>query len=190
MKINWNPNPLATTIDVDDRDRRIIRAYLQREMYSNLLCRLDMQIEKKIKPHLESIEEIHKEIKKWGDICDMKIDHEDIQDLVDELQLDHMGDCVSQPCACMKCRAESAIGFETIKGLKNSQGHKLMIAFSDGRDINQAIEHLKTPYRYENRHKCWEDTDEESYMRHTVRWQEEKDAALVWLLEYKEKHGF
>jgi hypothetical protein len=191
MKINWNPNPLATTVELDNNDKRRILLYIQSERYESILCGLDLWLEGKInKDTPATIEEIHKRVSKWGDICNMEIDHPCVQELVEELQGIHIGDCTCHAASCMKCHAESALGIDTIKGLGQHQANKIMNAFNKGSSIEEAIENLRKPYLYEDRHPAWEKYSREDYEKHFTRWQAEKDVAITWLLRYKEEHGF
>lgn len=139
-----------------------------------------------------TMEDIQKRISRWGEICNMGIDHEDVQMYVADLQYSHGGDCVCWPCTCSKCRAESFLGIDTIKGLGKHEGRKIMSAFgnNDDRSIDEALEVLKTPYDYEKRHSSWEKYTREEYERHIPRWEVEKKRAIAWLEKYKEEHGF
>lgn len=94
MKINWNQNPLKTTIELDDRDRTMILLFIQNEEYSEILCSLDNWLDNKTKKDVQiTIEEIHDEIQKWREICNMTILHEDVKAYEDYLQMSHGGDC-------------------------------------------------------------------------------------------------
>lgn len=192
MKINWNQDPLCTSVEVDANDRERILLYIQNDAYQNILCSLQLRLDGLIKKDTPvTMEEIYKKVEGWGEICNMKADDEEVELYVSELQnAMHMGDCVRQPCSCIKCDAEVALGINTLEGLGASSAHKILMAYSGDRDMHQAIEYLKAPYRYEDRHQCWKDTDEETYMKHTVSWEIEKKRALTWLLDYKERHGF
>jgi hypothetical protein len=193
MKINWHQNPLKTTVDLDESDKQKLLLCIQNEEYSNILCELDLCLAGKIKKEVEpTIEEIHNQISKWGEICNMKTDDEEVQYLVDALQYSHGGDCTCWPASCEKCHAEEALGIDTIKGLGKHPANKIMNAFGEkgDRTIDEAIESLEKPYEYEARHKSWEKYSREDYEKNFPRWQAEKDAAIVWLRKYKEEHGF
>jgi hypothetical protein len=191
MKINWNPNPLATTVDVDDNDKKRILLYIQSERYENILCGLDLWLDGEIdKDTPITIEEIRTKVSRWSQICDMETDHKFVQEMVEELQRVHVGDCTCFAMSCIKCHAEAALGIDTIKGLGKHQAHKIMGAFTNGKNIDEAIQHLRKPYRYEDRHSSWEKYSREDYERHTPRWQAENDAAIAWLQRYREEHGF
>lgn len=193
MKINWHQNPLKTTIDVDDQDKQMILLALQNEEYSNILCGLDLWLSDKIQKNIpHSIEEIHRRVSDWGEICNMDINHEDVQAVVEDLQSGHGGDCTCWPMSCSKCRAESFLGVDTIKGLGKHEGNKIMNAFGEKGDntIDEALEILRAPYDYEKRHPSWKNYTREEYEKHTIRWEAEKKKAIKWLEKYKEEHGF
>lgn len=193
MKINWHQNPLKTTVDVDERDKQVILLAIQNEEYSQILCSLDNWLQRKTKKDDEpTLEKVHEKIRAWGEICNMEVDHEDVQMYVEELQCSHGGDCVCWACTCFKCLAESYLGIDTIKGLGQHEAAKIMSAFGDkgDRTIDEALDVLKTPYDYEKRHSSWDKIPREEYEKHIPRWEAEKKRAIEWLEKYKETHGF
>lgn len=193
MKINWNQNPLRTTVDLDDRDKNMILLAIQNEEYSQILCHLNLWLSGEIdKDKPQTTEEIYKQVKKWGEICNMTVDHEDVQLVIEDLQYGHAGDCTCFAMSCAKCRAEEYLGINTIKGLGQHEGSKLISAFGkDGnRTIDEALAILKTPYDYETRHSSWEKYPREEYEKHIPRWEAERKNAIEWLEKYKEEHGF
>ena len=88
LKINWNPNPFKTTIDIDDRDKEFFLMHIQNEMYSDLLCSLDNDMKYY---NEKSLSNIHSRVEKWQQICDMSIDHIDVQRELSYLNEDHLG---------------------------------------------------------------------------------------------------
>lgn len=193
MKINWHQNPLRTTVEVDDRDKQMILLGIQNEEYVEILCSLDLWMKGKIKKDTPpTMEDIQKQISRWGEICNMGIDHEDVQLYVSDLQYSHGGDCTCWPCTCSKCRAESFIGIDTIKGLGKHEASNIMGAFGEkgDRTIDEALEVLKAPYNYENRDPAWDKYPREEYEKHIPRWEAERKKAIDWLQKYKEEHGF
>jgi hypothetical protein len=193
MKINWHQNPLRTTVDVDDRDKQMILLAIQNEEYVEILCSLDLWMKGEIKKDTPpTMEDIQKQISRWGEICNMGIDHEDVQMYVSDLQHSHGGDCTCWPATCSKCLAESYLGIDTIKGLGKHEASKIMGAFGEKGDktIDEALEILRTPYDYEKRHSSWKNYAPEEYAKHIPRWESEKKRAIEWLEKYKEEHGF
>lgn len=193
MKIIWNQNPLMSAVEVDEQDKRTLLLAIQNEEYVEILCSLDMWMDGKIKKDTPpTIEDIKGQVSKWGEICNMDIDHEDVQRMVDYLQSSHGGDCTCWPATCPKCMAESYLGIDTIKGLGKHEASNIMSAFGkDGdRTIDEAIDALKIPYKYENRHKAWDKYPREEYEKHIPRWEAERARAIEWLEKYKQEHGF
>jgi len=193
MKINWHQNPLRTTVDLDDRDKQMLLVAIQNEYYVGLLCDIDMWLSGKIPtdiPH--SIEEVQKRISRWGEICNMDLDHEDVQMYVEDLHDSHGGDCTCWPATCPKCMAESYLGIDTIKGLGKHEASNIMGAFGKDGDktIDEALDALRIPYKYEKRHSSWEKYPREEYEKHIPRWESEKKRAIEWLENYKQEHGF
>jgi hypothetical protein len=193
MKINWHQNPFLTTVELDERDKeRILIAY-QNEEYSNILCDLNLELNGKYnRPALTDLEVIKEKVGKWGEICNLKADSEEIQSYMKELEYPHMGDCTCVPCSCMRCFVENMLGIDTIEGLGKHEANKMWGAFGkDGTTaIDEAIMVLEEPYRYEERHEGYKDYPEESYMALAVRWNKERKSAAEWLKKYKEEHNF
>lgn len=190
MKINWHPNPFYTKVEIDDRDRHMILLAHQNEEYTNILCRLDMEINGKYnRPALTDLEEIKKQIDKWGDICNLEVDSEEIQFYVSYLDTEHMGDCTCVPASCARCQVEEMLGINTIKGLGKHSAVKIQGAF--GRDgnktIDEAIASLEQRPSYV-KPDSWPDSV--GYDIHIPRWESEREAAIKWLKKYKEEHGF
>jgi len=190
MKINWHQNPFHTTVEIDDRDKQMILLAHQNEEYSNILCELNLRFEDKIKKDQPlTMEEIQKEVAKWGDICNMEVDSEDIQYYVSYLNTEHMGDCTCVPCSCARCQVEDMLGINTIKGLGKHSANKVQGAY--GRDGNKTIDEAIASLEKKPEYKkpdTWPDSV--GYDIHIPRWEKEREAALTWLRKYKEEHRF
>lgn len=190
MKINWHPNPFYTKVEIDDRDRERVLLYLQNEEYVEILCGLDNALNGKYRgPALTDLEEIKKEVGKWGDICDMTINSEEVMTFLSYIDTVHLGDCTCVPCSCIRCQVEEALGIDTIKGLGKHSARKIEGAFGkDGnKTIDEAIATLERRPDY-TKPETWPDSV--GWDVHIPRWEKEREAALVWLKKYKEEHGF
>ncbi len=186
MKINWNPNPLLTTIELDNRDREHILLYIQTKLYEDILCDLDLRLKGELGQKTPlTLDEIRSKVSGWGRICNMYIDREEVKSYEVYLQTSHGGDCTCFPCSCMKCHAEEALGISTIQGLGKHSAHKIMGAFSENRTIDEAITYLEQKPSYVKPDN-WP-TDYEKYI---PRWKSEREAAIKWLKTYKQEHGF
>lgn len=190
MKINWHQNPFLTTVELDERDKeRILIAY-QNEEYTNILCDLNLDLNGKYnRPALTDLEVIKEKVGKWGEICDLKVESEEIQDYIGYLNTTHMGDCTCVPCSCMRCFVEDMLGINTISGLGKHQANKVQGAFGkDGnRTIDEAIAALEKEPEYK-KPDTWPDSV--GYEIHIPRWESERKTAIVWLKKYKEEYGF
>lgn len=192
MKINWNQNPFLTTVELDEKDKLLILKTHQAEEYENILCEIDLWIGGKIRqgqpPTLESVGE---EVSKWGGICNLKTDSEEIQNIIENLNYFHGGDCICIPCSCMRCYVEDMLGINTIEGLGKHSAHKVQKAFGkDGnRTIDEVISILETPKEY-IKGESWEKFSPEDFTKHIPRWQKERELGAKWLRNYKQQHGF
>lgn len=188
MKINWNENPLKSTIEVDQSDRERILLYIQNEYYLDLLCHLDLWLHGDIQNDDEpTIEKIQEQISTWARVCNIGTDDQEVEEYVEDLQSQHAGDCTCLPIGCMKCRAEEALGFSTIAGLGEHSARKIQALFERYETINEVLEELRKPYSYE-RPENWPKSID--YEKHIPRWEAERVHAAEWLTQYKRLHGF
>lgn len=190
MNIIWNPNPFLTKVEIDDRDKQMILLAYQNEEYSEILCGLNMELKGEYgRPALTDLEVVKKEIDKWGAICNMEVDSEQIQCYISYLNTEHMGDCTCVPASCIRCQVEDMLGINTIKGLGKHQANKVQSAFGkDGnKTIDDAIASLEETPSYK-KPDTWPDSV--GYDVHIPRWESERVSALKWLKAYKEEHGF
>lgn len=193
MKIEWAENPLETKVFLDDRDRQMLLLSVQNDEYCDILCGIDLWLNGQIeKENIPTIDKIHNRIKLWGDICNLEVDCEEVKYLEDSLQYSHVGDCTCVPASCEKCRAEHALGIDTIKGLGKHPGAKLQGLFGGygdkpRRTIDEVLEELSKPCEYKKPDN-W--PDKVGYEKHIPRWENEKKHAYEWLKKYKEDKGF
>ena len=191
MKINWAPNPLRTTIDLDEQDYEVILSSIQKEKYEQLLCDIDLQLEGRIRENEPALTmaKLHSKISEWETIANMETDHEEVQKVSAYLQTHHMGDCTCVAAGCVKCWAESLLHVNTIQGLWKHPASKVWAAFGkdNERTIDEAIEVLSKIPTYE-RPKTWPALLE--YDKYVLGWEADRKYALEWLKKYKEKHGF
>jgi len=187
MNIIWNQNPLTTVVELNDSDREMLVRYIQNERYSDILADIEMGI---ADGKITSLDEVHKQAKKWEEICELNIDSDMVKTFEEELKQGHIGDCTCVPCSCLKCHAEHALGICTIAGLGNHEASKINGAFEGSKTIDEALWTLTKPITYEDRHSAWEKYSREDYEKHIPRWEQESYNALRWLTQYRVKHGF
>lgn len=190
MKINYQPNPFLTTVEIDERDKQMMLVSYQTEQFSELLCDLHMQLNGSYGgAPLTDIEEIKKIVDKWADIRNLEVDSEDIRRYISYLDTEHMGDCTCVSCSCARCMAEELLGINTLQGLGKHPANKVQGAF--GRDGNKTIdEAIATLQAVRDYIKPVTWPDSVGWDVHIPRWERERESALKWLKAYKEEHGF
>ena len=190
MKINYHPNPFLTTIEIDDRDKRMLLASYQNEQLSDLLCDLRLQLKGGYGgAPLTDIEDIKKIVDKWADIINLEVDSEEIQYYISYLNSEHMGDCICMACSCIRCMVEDMLGINTLANLGKHSARKILGAFGkDGNNtIDEAIISLESAQDY-SKPDTWPDSV--GWDIHIPRWESERESALKWLKSYKQEHGF
>lgn len=193
MKINWNENPLMTTVDLDEADKK-------RLWYETAIEQLQWTIS-----HVEfSLTE-----GKWFDLDRARKEVSDdyywyegerenspfynrINELVgyfvEALQGPHVGDCTCVAASCDKCHAEELLGINTIEGLGKHQAVKIHSAFGEYmrpwkriRNITEVIDYL------DNYDPADSPPDWAGWETHADRWISEAREASEWLKQYKIK---
>jgi hypothetical protein len=206
VKIIWNQNPLATVVELDDFDKRILRlkievAALRDRMYDanfdidpeqrkwrNENTDKKRTLEESIAAALLSLDVgwTDGDGERHGKTWDQWLDAE-VEEYIAELAGMHDGDCTCVACSCLKCRAESLFGTNTTDGLGKHAGSYVDGAFApkDGRTptLDEAIESLRAPKFV--RPESWKRDD---YEVHIPRWTAEAKDAHAWLVSYKAAH--
>lgn len=143
MKIIWAENPLATVVEVDDRDIKILELSARVDLLEDRLYGaynvlkdkrdVDAALSRLNLPVSENDDRITRKVKDWTESYVTALTKEP-----------HDGDCTMVPCSCYKCQAESHLGIDTIEGLTQRETASIKHAFyhTDG-SINAAIEHLQ-----------------------------------------------
>jgi len=187
MKINWHPNPLYSTIEIDDRDRRMMLLYVQNEEYTEILFDLQDDLEQvPLNPEVMT-----KRVAKWEKISNMDITTNMVSQWETFLTDSHCGDCTCVPAGCTKCYAEGMLDVSTIEGLGKHQARKIMGAFgmNNERTIDEALEIMAIKPDY-IKTEVWRQFTQEYYDSQVPRWESERLSAIKWLTEYKQKHNF
>lgn len=109
----------------------------------------------------------------------------EVADYTQELLSKHIGDCTCVPCSCTKCRAESMLEIDTIRGLGKHSSYKIDSAFSGGASIDEAIHRLENYQPTYDPNSKWPRSDWE---QHVPRWIEEGKRAHAWLVAYRDEH--
>lgn len=142
MIINYHPNPLRTTVDLDDDDRQRLRLKLIIEELEERIYGAHFHLEPgdSFDP-VEALKELDVDSLE-SESFDKRIDKL-LNHYTEELQGIHCGDCTCVPCSCSKCHAEHLLGIDTTKGLHKHPAHYINSAYCDGREtLDEALEHL------------------------------------------------
>jgi hypothetical protein len=212
MKIIWKPNPLATIVELDEFDKKLLRQRLEIEDLKerNFSAHFELDPESRAWHNKEikerSLEEAVTSALKKLDVSYVQGDEkrgtepklysehldEEFDLYVKELSAKHCGDCTCVACSCLKCRVEELIGVDTIKGLKKHAAYKIDSAFDTqtGSDdpkilLDRALSTLRNynPVKPES----WSGGNE-SFQVHVPRWLSEAKEAHDWLLAYQKEH--
>lgn len=185
MKIIWQPNPLYSTVELDDHDREVLRLKITIEEMNERLCdaHFNLQEGERFNPdRARHAVQLEKWIGKDSDMekrIDMLFAY-----YVEQLEGGtHVGDCSCVPCTCDKCLAEDMLGVNTIKGCGKHQLYKIDGAFGAKNDgsvsLEEAIAKLDA-YVPKAEWDGWE--------AHAPRWKAEADRAAIWLRAYRDQH--
>lgn len=183
MKITYHPNPLNTTVELEEHERELLLHKIKIRELTDSLFTLYYNLERKP-------EEVKKTTKDWQpDIDQINEDAAECLELyLAELKSPHCGDCICVACTCDKCHAEELLGIDTLGPNGKHVNHYINIAFTyrEGNEWKhrtpaEALEWLRT---YEPR-ASW--TGWEAYAE---TWKKNSDKAFAYLLEYNRTHNF
>lgn len=190
MKINWNKNPLHSTIDLDDHEKKELWYRIKIEEMEERLYGAHFSLQEgKYFDLARARSEVNADFYCTDDKSplDKRCD-EMLAYYLDELQASHSGDCTCVACSCSKCHAESLLDIDTIKGLGKHSAYKIDSAFgkNNEKSIDEALESLANyqPVRSET----WMKYPQEEFDKHIPRWTQEAQAAYTWLKNYKDEH--
>lgn len=190
MKINYQPNPFKTTIELDDRDKHMIVLAYKNEALCDMVITLSMDLNDQFKnKQFNTLDDVKKHVSGWEKIVDLDIDSDEIKSYISFLNEEHMGDCTCIPCTCMRCYVEDMLEIRTLAGLGKHSARKIQGAFGKDSDksIDEAIAVLEQKPHYIKPY-TW--PDQVGWDQHIPRWEKEREVAIKWLKKYKEEHGF
>ncbi len=191
MKITYHKNPLYTTVELAEHEKKELWYKIKIEELQNLLFEAhfhfkegqfqDMKrVQESLNPDYYLDEEKPEQKSKLDERCDELLNY-----YLDELKSFHSGDCTCVPASCLKCVAERTLGIDTIPGLKKHSSYKIDGAFGKNNEktIDEAIESLAnyTPVKGES----WNQFSQEEFDKHVPRWTAEAKNAHDWLVHYK-----
>lgn len=186
MKINYEHNPLNTTIELDEHEKRDFFNKIKINELENLLSDAyfslkDNNIEK-AKKVLKIDYFISDDKSDLDKRCEVILDH-----YLNALNSSHSGDCTCQSYSCDKCHAESLLDINTIDGLGKHEAYQINNAFKDKNNIDEAIITLENyqPLKTGVWEKYYSD---EQFSNYANRWKKEAKIAHDWLVKYKREH--
>lgn len=213
MKITYNKNPLLTTIELDEHEKKELWYKIKVKELEEALSSASIYLDPAnaswtMKPNYRHpqlttetlIEMVRKDYldmdyvlgdEKERSKLDQRVD-ELLEWYVQELQSDHCGDCTCVPASCSKCHAEALLGINTIPGLGKHSAYKINGAFGkDGaRTLDEAIialgDYDPKPPADPQELERWGKVG--GFMKHVPRWKSEAEAACVWLKNYRDTH--
>lgn len=207
MEIIYQHNPLLNKVILNETEKKLLfwkiaLSEFEDEAWS-LKFRLESYLDNKLDPNEiehEPLKQYTKEfladpIKKTYEKIDalaeemIKIEYneEKIKYFIDALQEMHDGDCISQPCSCLKCHAEDMLDITSMPNYPGDIGLSLVYAFQtknefigNEKTIDEAIDYLSnidyTEYK-----------NQEFYKPHVDRWKERDKKAKEYLIYYKKE---
>ncbi|MCV9964906.1 hypothetical protein OIU34_23720 [Pararhizobium sp. BT-229] len=185
MKINWNKNPLRTTVELTDGEKEVFRLKVRIEQLEDAVGMAALHLEEdgkrrkyfrpeKAMAHLQRVQKDDP-------------DDEYCADLLHELESGyHFGDCTCVPTSCAKCHAESLLGIDTIDGLRKHAAHYVDGAFGrkDERSIDEAIQSLADHVPV--RSGAWLELPQEQFDANVATWKKQAEEAHEWLTRYRD----
>jgi len=177
MNITWAQNPLATTIELDEREKREFWLMLKIEELKDRLIAVHVYLQEgqffDLNKARKAVEQVDSDESLDARVNQLHSWH------LEALAGSHGGDCTCDPCSCPKCIAENILGIDTIAGLKKHEANKIESAFRRGKTLSKTIEELAN-YAPES---CWPGAE-----AHFERWRQEAKNAHDWLVKYRDEH--
>lgn len=198
MKITYNENPLRTTVELDDHEKEILRLKVVIRQQEYAIAGAHFYLD----DDYFDVDRARSELK--YDAWEGKDFEDDItklcQDAIDNLLDVHCGDCTCVAMSCSKCRAESLVGVDTMPGLRKHEASLIGSYYGWKPEhpkvsIHEVIDKLEV---YCQKPIVWDDSkqkghpeyfwNKEIYEKHTPRWTQERENALVWLKNYRDTY--
>jgi hypothetical protein len=201
MIINYKENPLLTTVELSDLDKRLLQLQLKLERYEDFMFTAHLYLREGDPLFKFDVERARAELdpKRWCSDETTKVDEwvaEGVEHHVEALLGPHGGDCVCQPMTCPKCHAEQLLGIDTLAPYPGKHAlHQIEAAFSyrDGevwkeRSYSEAVAKLEN---YDPQPtQAWKDRDPtgELWAKWLPQWRQQAAAALAYLRAYHAAH--
>lgn len=203
MEIIYQHNPLLNKVILNDAEKKLLFWKVVQSEFEDEIWSLKFRLEAYLDHKLDPNEIEHKPLKKYTkefladpirktyekidtlaeEMIKIEYDESKIKYFVDALQEMHDGDCIGQPCSCLKCHAESMLDIESMPNYPGDIGHALFSSFSspnyvyNEKTIDEAIDFL-TNRKYTN------PGVEQKYVE---GWKERDKKAKEYLIYYKKE---
>lgn len=183
MKIIYTENPLASIIELDEKDKENLLNKIKAEQYEENAWLAEFykdegkeqEAEKYLKKNLD-LESFNSQCLHIYNYC------------LGETNGTHVGDCTCMACSCAKCYLENLLEINTTKGCSKYMGHYIFTYFNKNKKIDDVIEALEN-YQVNmspEDEKRWEKAG--GYKHHVPRWTEDAKKTAKWLREYKQNY--
>lgn len=183
MKILWNENPMRSSVELNDDDKKLLKAKIMIEILTEFCY--DIKFGSEDQASLERQERTIKAIKNFDVEQKEKRADEHYEYAIAALSSTHCGDCTCVAASCEKCWAEDLLGINTIEGLSQHAGRYILGGFSNDRSIDEVLDDLKN-WEAGPREGAWMKYSQKDYDKLCKSWKSQSDSAYKWLLNYKE----
>lgn len=207
MEIIYQHNPLLNKVILNETEKKLLFWKIVLSEFEDIVWTLKFRLESYLDNRLDPDQITYEPIKQYTkeflanpirktyekidtlaeEMIKIEYNEEKIKYFVDALQEMHDGDCISQPCSCLKCHAESMLDIESMPNCPCDIGLGLVYAFQtkdefvgDKKTIDEAIDFLT------NRDYT-EYEAQEFYKPHVDRWIERDKKAKEYLIYYKKE---
>jgi hypothetical protein len=194
MNITWKQNPLATIVELDDRDLLLLRARVKLEIAENLFGDVFFALYDSPKElRADALEQVKKVLDEWYEVPD-HVEEARVSQQVDgyaqALQDSHCGDCTCVAMACMKCWAEGYLGIDTMKESSKHIGHSVMSFFRAHPEATafEAWQALREPSPAARTSPTWDHLGDEEWERLVRSWARDREQAAVFMMKYHAAH--
>lgn len=177
MNIVWNENPLKSVIELTEEDKKVFLLKLRLFKLKGNIIAAYMELTRQAPNIKLAIHHLH-----FND----NYTDDDFKIYFDSLSEEHLGDCVCQPCSCLKCFVEELLEIDTLgPGFTKNIGNHISSAFEKDRNLDDAIDYLKNYSPEKNLGEAWNGKDASPYFE---RWSREAALAYDYLVKYKAEH--
>jgi hypothetical protein len=190
VEIIYKHNPLLNKVILNDTEKKLLFWKVVQSEFEDVIWSLKFRLESYLDNKLDPTQIGHEPLKKYTEefladpirktyekldslaeeMIKIEYDENKIKYFIDALQEMHDGDCISQPCSCLKCHAEDMLDITSMPNYPGGIGLGLVYAFQtkdefigNKKTIDEAIDFLSN--REYNEYET-----QEFYKPHINRW--------------------